>query len=86
MPYINVEDQELSVTDFVAACDNLDIEELIDTLIEEGYISEMSKQIDSTKFGISEAQYEEALCKLHGKWNSLTSEEENLIIELAKKF
>ena len=86
MPYINVEDQELSVTDFVTACDNSEIEELIDTLIEEGYISEMSKQIDSTRFGISEAQYEEALRKLHGKWNSLTSEEENLIIELAKKF
>ena len=86
MPYLHVEDVHIDIEDFVSECSNAEIEELIEVLIEEGFISDMAKQIDSTKFGISEAQYEEALRKLHGKWNNLTSEEESLIIELAKKF
>lgn len=39
-----------------------------------------------SKFSVGEYGFEKSLLELHGKWNQLTTEEENTIIKIAKRF
>ena len=71
--------------DYLEGCNEYCKHRLIDGLIEEGYINKNARE-EEPNYSIAEAQYEESLAKLRGKWNSLTSEEEGIIIELAKRF
>jgi hypothetical protein len=54
----------------------------IDWLRENGFIPEKNIEFRS----VSESQFEDALNKLHGKWNRLSQEEEDTIINISKKF
>jgi hypothetical protein len=54
----------------------------IDWLRDNGFIPE--EDIDFRS--VSESQFEDALNKLHGKWNRLSQEEEDTIINISKKF
>ncbi len=79
----------IDVEEFIDNCSQYNKEWLIKLLIEEGLIKSDSKINESSKqynYSIAEAQFEEALNKLSGKWNMLTSEEEQLIIKLASRF
>lgn len=86
MPYI---EQDIDVEDFLYACGSRDIDELIDALIEEGHLPKSVKRINqSENSGASapECEYEEALDRLHGKWNMLSADEEQTIISISKRF
>lgn len=85
MPYF---DQEIDVADFLYECNERDIKEIIDTLIDDGHLPESvrGKSNSSVQLSVAENEFEEALHKLHGKWNNLTSEEEKTIINISKKF
>ena len=85
MPYF---DQEIDVDDFLYECNERDIKDLIDALIERGDLPESVRVLSDTPTQISavESEFENALSKLHGKWNNLTSEEEQTIINISKRF
>ena len=71
--------------DYVFSCRTPDIKELIDTLIKHKHLPQLAVQTTPYQYGIAEMEFEAALSSLHGKWNNLTSEEEKLILDLAKK-
>ena len=54
----------------------------IDWLRDNGFIPE--EDIDFRS--VSENQFEDALNKLHSKWNRLSQEEEDTIINISKRF
>lgn len=89
MPTFYTEELDIDADEFLSACKDRDKEEIIDILIEEQYLKKdcrLNNQSKQYNYSIVEAQFEEALNKLSGKWNMLTSEEEQLIIKLASRF
>ncbi len=86
MPYFDYDgDINIDVDDFLNACDSNDIEEIIDALVEDGHIRADQRIVDS-EMSAPEQSFEEALNKLHGKWNRLTKEEEIILLTIANKF
>jgi hypothetical protein len=76
---------DINVDEFLSACDNRDKEELVTALVDDGYIKP-SDLIREDKMTVPEQIFEEALSKLHGKWNMLSKDEEEMIMALAKRF
>ena len=86
MPYFYYEGNlDIEVDEFLDACDKKEKEELIDALIEDGYIKPSQRTVDE-KLCAAEEIFEESLSTLHGKWNRLTKEEEIIIMTIAKRF
>jgi len=78
---------DIDVDDFLDKCNTSEKEELIKALIEDGYLKKDCREgFEDQKYSVSEAFYQEALNKLHGKWNMLTKEEEETILNIAKRF
>jgi hypothetical protein len=77
---------DIDVDDFLNKCSSREIDELIDALIEDGHISKEAKDNVYDSYNVSEAQYQEALKKLRGRWNMLTKEEEETILKIANRF
>jgi len=84
MPTFYAEDIDIDPSDFVDACSRQEIQELIDVLIEDGYINRSA--VDSREDNVMDITYKEALDKLQDKRIYLTLEEEQFIINLANKF
>jgi DNA-binding winged helix-turn-helix (wHTH) protein len=86
MPYFDYSgDIEIDVDEFLSALNDRERQELIDTLVEDGYIINQNSNIDKT-FSYGEWEIENALNKLHGKYHNLTKEEEEAIIKISKRF
>jgi predicted nucleic-acid-binding protein len=85
MPYF---DQQIDVDEFLYGCTKSEIQEVIDNLIERGNLPESVKNMSksSVQYSVAESEFEDALHKLHGKWNSLSKEEEQTIIKISKRF
>lgn len=82
MPYIDVE-----IDEFLDSCSKREIQQIINVLIKDGWINKSDTEPEDSKFrGSDEKIYEEALKKLHGKWNVLTKEEEEIILKISKRF
>jgi len=81
MGYINID-----IDDLLNNCSSSDIKEIIQNLVETGWLKEsaLGPEFSSIR-GVYEHQYEEALDKLHGRWNMLTEEEENQILKIANR-
>lgn len=77
---------DVDVDEYLSACSTKETEELVDLLIEDGYLKKDCRPSYDYVYSVSESLFEEALQKLHGKWNSLTKEEEEAIINIAKRF
>jgi len=77
---------DVSINDFLSNCDSRDITDIIDTLIAEGHIKPSQRDNYSERLTVPEQIFEEALDKIHGKWNLLSKEEEEAIMALAKRF
>lgn len=93
MPKFNESDMDIEVNfrltprNFIAACKRNELDELIRNLVEDGEIRKFqASNLDKERMGPAEFLYESHLSTLHGKWNLLTSEEESMIIQLAKRF
>lgn len=89
MPTFYAEDIDIDVDEFLNECSRREKEEIIDILIEEEWIKKDARlQVPSKQYNysIAEADFEQALEKLKGKWNMLTSEEEQIVIKLASRF
>lgn len=76
----------VDVDDFLSACDKYEIEEIIDALEEDGHIKPSQRITRNTGLSAAESIFEEALGKLHGKWNQLSKSEEEILMAIAKRF
>jgi hypothetical protein len=76
---------DIEVDVFIRACNSREIGEVIDELVEGGYIKP-TQVIHDSQMTVPEQIFQEALEKLDGKWNRLSKEEEQTIILLANKF
>jgi hypothetical protein len=86
MPTFYAEDVDIDIDKFLSACSSRETEELIDALIEDGYLIKNCRANSTLYDSVSESFFEEALRKLHGKWNMLTQEEEEIILKIASRF
>ena len=75
----------LNIDEFLESCNPEQINQVIDYLIDGNYIriSRIGNQELQT---ISEQDLENALNKLHGKYRSLTQDEEETIIKIGNRF
>jgi len=76
MPEFTPEDVDIKVWEFVDACDEEEIEELLEYLKEEGYLDR----------SMNESMFMDALNKIKNNWLSLSREEEDVILNIAKRF
>jgi hypothetical protein len=85
MPEFRIDDLEISPSEFVDSCDRWEIKELVDCLVEEDLVIRKQGSLAQGR-GYDETTYEEALVKLSGRWNMLTTAESEFIANIAKRF
>jgi hypothetical protein len=85
MPTFYGEDIDIDVDEFLKKCNSREIQELIDTLVEGGYI-EKPRTNSNENMSAGEQIFEHKLSKLHGMWNRLSKEDEETIVKIADKF
>jgi len=76
-------DFDVEVEEFLDDCDESEIDEIIQWLINENYLKG-SSIIDQVS--VAESEFIEALDKIYTKWNVLSTEETELIINISKRF
>jgi hypothetical protein len=76
-------DVDVNIDDFLESCDEYEIEEAIDWLKDKGHIKDThtDRQVCA-----AESEYIEALDKIYTKWNVLTKEETDFVLNIAKRF
>jgi len=79
-------DVDLEVNDFLDECNSSEIEEIIDYLIETGHINKSAVNDYYTDQSVTEIEFEDALKKLQGNWNRLSSDDEQTILKIANQF
>ena len=79
-------DVDVEVNDFLDACDSSEIEEIIEYLIETGHINKSAVNDYNTDQSVTEIEFEDALKKLQGNWNRLSSDDEATILKIANQF
>lgn len=77
---------DVDVDEYLSACNTEETEELIEALIEDGYLKKNCRPLSYQMYSVPESFYQEALDKLKGRWNMLTKEEEELILKIANRF
>jgi len=75
-------DIDVDVFEFLSECDGYDIDKVISYLVKHKHIPNPPTENASGP----EQLFEQALAKIHGKWNVLTAEEEQAIYNIAKRF
>jgi hypothetical protein len=78
-----VDDLDISPSDFVDACSKREIAELIEILIEDGYVDNQS--ILKTNGTYDDESYTKVLVKLSESRRRLTNEEEEIIKKIADR-
>jgi hypothetical protein len=86
MPTFPLDEFDIDAEEFVTSCTSSEIKELLGYLIKEDYIKPDSILDYDTSFSIPEQEFEDALNKLHGKYTTLSKEEEEIIKVIAKRF
>jgi hypothetical protein len=86
MPTFPLDQFDIDAEEFITSCSSTEIKELIQYLIDEEYIKPNSTLDYDTSFSIPEQDFEDALNKLHGKYTTLSTEEEEIIKSIAKRF
>lgn len=66
--------KDITVNEFISECDLREIKEIIHHIF------------GNKEMSIGEQLFEECLMSLHNKWNQLSSDEEEQIMEIGKKF
>ena len=77
---------DVDVDDFVSACSKKEIEELVDTLIEDGHIAPSASKTNPPKLGALESVFFEKMDKLKECYYRLSQEEEKTLEDLFKKY
>lgn len=84
MPTFQTEDLDIDIYDFLHECSNEEIQELVDELISQQFISKQEKNI--SKLGFLESIFVSNLDKLGQVYYQLESEEVEYIEKLVKKY
>lgn len=84
MPNFYVEDLDISPDEFVAACSDREINELVDILVDEGIIKQETLT-NNPNNNILDEIFNEALQKLAISRHRLTNEEEEIIKIIASR-
>jgi hypothetical protein len=80
-------DVDIDIDEFLDKCNNREKDELIYALIEDGYLKkDCRRNFEEVDYSPTEAQFVEAVDKLRNKWNMLSQEEEQLILNIANRF
>ena len=83
MPTFYAEDLDIDVDEFLDACSDKEINQIIEWLREEEYISNYSiVETDS----INDSTFNDAVIKIQNHRISLSREEEEFILNIAKRF
>jgi len=75
-------DIDIDAFEYLRECSKDDIDDVIAYLVKKKHIPSQSDK----DISIPEQLFEEALNKIHGKWNRLTAEEEQMIYRISNKF
>lgn len=87
MPDFLIDDLGITPDEFLSKCNRKEIDELINLLDEEGYLPEDYKErVDYDKLCVSEKIFVDYVVGLTNKWTSLSKEDEETIIRIAKKY
>jgi hypothetical protein len=82
--YIDVE-MDVSVDDFLNSCDSSDIEEIIEALVEDGWIKKINI-IDGKNNSILENEFNNIINKISDNRLLLTNEEEEILRKISNRF
>lgn len=82
MPSFYVEDVDIDVDEFLSACNDSEIKELVDALAEDGYIKRESILTPGKR---TNAEFDDACSSLIGNGWRLTKEDEEAIINISKR-
>lgn len=85
MPKFYVDEMDIEVDEYLNACNSEDIDDIVSYLVDQGYIKS-DRVISTSNMSINEMLFEESLNKLHGKYTSLSKEDEDKIHRIASKF
>lgn len=83
MPDFRIDDLDISPSDFVDACSKREIDELIEILVEDGYIDKQSILTSNRTY--DDESYTKALVKLSESRLRLNNEEEEIIKKIADR-
>ena len=84
MPTFYAEDIDIDPDDFISSCSSEEIQELIDALVEGGYVK--TKDVISTQKNALDEEWDEVIGKLKGNGRlHLTNEEEEIIKKIANR-
>jgi hypothetical protein len=83
MPSFYVDDVDIDVDDFLSACSDSERKELIEALVEDGYIKRESL-LNPDKHGAVN-EFDNACAHMIGNSWRLSKEDEDKIIEISKK-
>ena len=84
MSYINI---DIDIDDVLDGMTSREIQSLVDDLYEDGYIpTKIEKQKEKEQPSLLESFLQEALEKISNNYHRLTSEEEQQIFNIAKRF
>jgi hypothetical protein len=82
MPTFYAENIDIDVDEFIDSCSRKEINELIDYLVEDGYVI----KVTGIKQSVPEAEFNQLLDKLSQNRLRLTNEEEELLKKIASRF
>lgn len=84
MSYVSI---DVDLDDILYGMSGWEKQKLAENLYNNGYVPEEVEKAEKRKMlHAAEDEYQTALEKLNGKWNRLTPEEEEFIINISKRF
>jgi hypothetical protein len=86
MPSFTPDDVDVDVDDFMYQCNNREIKEVIEYLIEEGHIEPQQVVGSNTSLSLLEYEFNEMLQKIQENRLRLTPEEDALLKKIADRF
>ena len=84
MPTFYADDLDIDVDDFLSSCSTKEIKEVIDWLQEDGQL-DYGFNITGRE-SINERMFLESLFKIKDNWMNLSKEEEDIILNISKRF
>ena len=87
MPYFSTE-IDIDAWDYISACSNREVKELIEALIEQGHLDSFNGQVKVTnpQNNLFDDEWWELLVKLRDSRHLLSNDEESLIRNIANRF
>jgi hypothetical protein len=73
--------------EYISECSNREIDDLIETLIEDGHLSRFNGKVVPKKEGgcVMDIEWDESLTKIRNSKHLLSNEDENTIINIGNK-